>query len=68
VRKLAKSDPDRCAEIMRWRLADALEAYVAMVIDEAHELHRFELLTWAIKTQGGGKSKPPKPPEILRHA
>jgi hypothetical protein len=63
---LAGFDPARYRSVLSVALREALVCYEAKLKDEARSNYEFQLVTWAILAQAGGKAKPPELPEILK--
>lgn len=67
VRELAGYDWDRAQRVVNWPLREALLAFENLLQREAADVYAREVQTWAqLAPHMKKKSKPPKPPEILR--
>jgi hypothetical protein len=67
---LAGFDPAKYSAVCRWPMTEALVSLERLLVDEAADSYRFQVLQWAILAQSGAtkEKKPPRPPELLRRA
>jgi hypothetical protein len=65
---LADYDYSRYSQVIKWPIAEALEAYHHKLIDQAREDYRHRVMCWSTFAAQPRKKKlePPKEPAILK--
>lgn len=68
MRELAGHEPGRYAEVLQWKVADALDAYEHRLWRQARRDYDVALQIWAALASTGAsrQKRPPEPPPILR--
>jgi hypothetical protein len=67
IRELADYDPRRYDEVLRYSMAEGLQAFEHRLKEQVRHEYELQLLCWAILAQSGAsKQRPPEVPDLLK--